>query len=133
MHYEYFSVAETAAVVEETVEVAEAGMTTGIVEVAAMTIVTVATEAEVGTAATPGREGGALETTEVVQAPENEGRRGAGVRQGAGTVLGAAARASPGAGAKQRKCVICDIAHQRHGNPKYFDVKDGLFKFPNFM
>ncbi len=112
--------------VEETVEVAEAGMTTGIVEAVAVTIVTVATEAEVGTAATPGREEGAPETTGVAQAPENE-RRGAGVPQGAGTAPGAAARASPGAGAKQRRCVICDNAHHRHENPKYFDVKEELF------
>jgi len=118
-----------AAVVEETVEVtvgvAAAGMTTGIVEAVAMMIVTEATEAGAETAATPGREGGAPEMTGVALVLESGGRRGAGARQGAGTGPGVAAKASPGAGAKQGD--ICGIAHQRHENQQYFDVESRLF------
>jgi len=84
---------------------AEAGMTTGTVEAAAMTIVTEALEAGAVTVATHGR-GGPPETIGAALAPGTGGERGAGVRleeaEEAGTVVGAAARtrAGPGAGAK---------------------------------
>ena len=94
-------------------EVVAEGMTTGIVEAAAMMIATEATEAGAGTAVTPGREGGAREMTGAAPDLESGGRRGAGARPGAGTGPGAAARASPGAGAKQE-------------NQQYFEVESRL-------
>ena len=91
----------------EAVEV-EIVMATGIVEAVVMMIATEATEAGVETAAIPGKED-PPEMTEAALVPEIGRRTGAGVRQGAATVLGVEARASPEAGARERASGIYDI------------------------